>query len=241
MGMRPPYSEYAPPPIYIYPARTGPRPGVHFSRTELFQLFVAILLLSLALTLAQVSPFTGGARFANSSGIIGLFFVAALVAVATGVGLHEIAHKVIAQRYGNWAEFRYNLRGLGIAFMFAVFGLIIAAPGATLVSGVVSRQQNGRISAAGPVSNILVAVVFLIASATIMRGVASFDLLLLLARFIFVSTWQINLILAGFNMIPILPFDGAKVWGWNKVAWVGIVATVVLLYVIGVAFDLART
>lgn len=239
--MRGPRSDYAAPPVYVYPTRTGPKPGVHFSGIELFQLFVAIMLLSLALTLSQVSPFRGGLQFTNSSAIVGLFFVAALVAVATGVGLHEIAHKIVAQRYGNWAEFRYNLRGLGIAFLFAVFGLIIAAPGATLVSGVVSRQQNGRISAAGPISNILVGVTFLIASATILRGADQTDLLQVLVRFIFVSTWQINLILAGFNMIPILPFDGAKVWGWNKMAWVGIVATVVLLYVTGVAFNLWAT
>ena len=39
--MRGPYSEYAAPPIYVYPDR--PKPGVHFSRTELGQLAVAIL------------------------------------------------------------------------------------------------------------------------------------------------------------------------------------------------------
>src|SRR5207244_13392669 len=79
-----------------------------------------------------------------------LWFSSALVAVASGVGLHEISHKIVAQRYGHWAEFRYSLRGLAMSFVFAFLGFLIGAPGATMVSGNVTRDQNGRISAAGP-------------------------------------------------------------------------------------------
>ena len=238
MGMRPPYSEYAPPPIYIYPARTGPRPGIHFSRTELFQLLVAILALSGALTVAQI--FGLGSRRVGLAdlGFAGLVFIASFVAVASGVGLHEIAHKIVAQRYGNWAEFRYDLRGLALAFLFAMFGFIIAAPGATLISGVVSREQNGRISAAGPASNLLVGTGFLLAAETLLQTASLTDFLSIFVTVLFVNAWLMNTILAGFNMIPILPFDGAKVWAWNKVAWIGIVVLVVSLYLAGVFLGL---
>lgn len=234
--MRPPYSEYAPPPIYIYPAPTGrPRPGVHFSRTELFQLLVAILALSAALTVAQIFGLQRSGTPLGSLGLLaGLTFIASLVAVATGVGLHEVAHKVVAQRYGNWAEFRYDLRGLAMAFLFALFGFIIAAPGATLVSGVVSREQNGRISAAGPTSNLLIGTVFLLAATTVSRTVSLTDLVAVFIEVLLVNAWLMNTVLAGFNMIPILPFDGAKVWAWSKPVWIGIVVLVVSLYLGGV-------
>src|SRR5206468_11894624 len=143
--MRGPYSEYAAPPIYVYPDR--PRPGVHFSRTELGQLAVAILALSAAFTILFVRSNPGG--FAESPALfLAIYFPASLLAVGTGVGLHEIMHKVVAQRYGLWAEFRYNLRGLLLAFVFAFFGFIFGAPGATWISGTVTSEQNGRISAA---------------------------------------------------------------------------------------------
>src|SRR3990172_8865397 len=238
MGMRPPYSEYAPTPIYIYPARTGPRPGVHFSRTELFQLLVAILALSGALTVAQI--FGLGSRRVGLAdlGFAGLVFIASFVAVASGVGLHEIAHKIVAQRYGNWAEFRYDLRGLALAFVFAMFGFIIAAPGATLVSGVVSREQNGRISAAGPISNLLIGTGFVLAATTISRTASLSDFVALFVTILFVNAWLINTVLAGFNMIPILPLDGAKVWAWNKFAWIGILVLVGALYLSGMFLGL---
>jgi Zn-dependent protease len=42
----------------------------------------------------------------------------------------------------------------------------------------------------------------------------------------------VNAILAGFNMIPLMPLDGAKVWAWNKAIYVGVVAVALaLIYV----------
>src|SRR6267143_1602685 len=169
--MRGPYSDYAAPPIYVYPDR--PKPGVHFSRTELFQLGVAVLALSAAFTMLYVRSelsFFGQ----NPAFFLAIYFPASLLAVGTGVGLHEIMHKVVAQRYGLWAEFRYNPRGLVFAFIF----------GGALV------------------------VLYLIQAASV------------------------NAFLAGFNMIPVMPLDGAKVWAWNKAVYVGIAAiALALIYV----------
>ena len=45
---------------------------------------------------------------------------------------------------------------------------------------------------------------------------------------------SVNAVLAGFNMIPVMPLDGAKVWAWNKAAYVGIAAIAIGLFVVTV-------
>ncbi len=224
--MRGPYSDYAAPPIYVYPDR--PKPGVRFSRTELTQLLVAVLALSGAFTVLfiryDLRDFgTQPALF------LAIYFPTSLLAVGTGVGLHEVMHKVVAQRYGLWAEFRYNPQGLVLAFVFALVGFIFGAPGATWISGSVTPQQNGRISAAGPVTNLVIGA----ASFAVLQAVG--PLPISLANFAVLTMVSevaiVNAILAGFNMLPLMPFDGAKVWQWNKGAYLGIAAIAVLLIV----------
>ena len=229
--MRGPPSDYAAPPIYI--TREPRRPGVRFSKIELRQLAIAILALSAAMTLLFVNPFRPGLSPVTAPLTIGLFFATSLVAVGTGVGVHEVAHKVVAQRYGHWAEFRYNPFGLVLAFVFAAMGFLYGAPGATMVEGAVTREQSGKMGAAGPVTNIGFALFFLGGLAVVNplasgAGPASTVVILIMTFGAF-----INLILAGFNMIPVPPLDGSRVWAWNKLAFAGIVVTVVALFVLG--------
>src|SRR5881409_437445 len=237
--MRGPRSDYAPPPIYLT-RDSGPRPGVRFSRQEVFQLGVAILALSAALTLANAMALRGLYPGSQLPLLIALWFSTALVAVASGVGLHEISHKIVAQRYGHWAEFRYSLRGLGMAFVFAFFGVLIGAPGATMVSGFVTRDQNGRISAAGPMSNLVIGTAFMLAAAAIVRTSSLTNFLAAFVTSILVNAWYLNVILAGFNMIPIMPFDGSKVWAWNKAVYGGILVLALGLYLSGVYLKLTN-
>lgn len=227
--MRGPYSDYAAPPVYIY--ATPPQRGVHFSPTEIRQLTVAILMLSAAFTVVTLNPITGGnlnlSLFTDPVVGVFFFFLAALVSVGTGVGLHEIMHKVTANRYGHWAEFRYSLRGLLMAFVFAFLGFLFGAPGATYIQGMVTPEQNGKISAAGPLTNIVLGLGFF-GLLILLEPAAETIYVAFLAYLLFAIAASVNLILAGFNMIPFMPLDGAKVWHWNKAVWIGIVAVVLV-------------
>ena len=138
------------------------------------------------------------------------FFVYALatsfVAVLTGFMLHEFAHKVVAQRNGAWAEFRAYPMGLAIGIVTALFGFLLAAPGAVYIQGTISRRQNGIISIAGPLTNLGLGVLFLALGLWLQTG------LLAIALY-----WigSVNTLLAVFNLLPIAPLDGSKVLKWS--------------------------
>ena len=148
--------------------------------------------------------------------VTGSFFTSLILsAVTVGVGflLHELGHKYVAQKYGCFAEFRSFDNMLILAIALSFFGFIFAAPGAVFIKGYVNVERNGKISAIGPIINIVLAVLFLGVS-------ASFTGFLGL-----IGTFgsSINAWLALFNMIPVWNFDGKKVWKWNRGIWILIV------------------
>ncbi|MBI2523433.1 hypothetical protein HYW19_03515 [Candidatus Woesearchaeota archaeon] len=146
-------------------------------------------------------------------------FIVAAITVGTGFLLHELGHKLVAQRYGCFAEFRSFDQMLLLAIFMSFFGFVFAAPGAVMIHGPVGTRRNGIISAAGPIVNITLALLFL--------------LLLFLSYGGFISIiafygFYINSWLALFNMIPIWNLDGAKVLKWDKKVY-GIIVAIALL------------
>ena len=142
-----------------------------------------------------------------------------------GIGFlfHEIMHKYVAQNYKLNAEFRAYYPGLWLTLMISFFGFIIAAPGAVHISGFITRERNGKISLAGPMTNIILAILFLIPALFINKG--------LLGVF-FSYGFSINSLLALFNMIPAMPFDGYKVLAWNKTVYGITIAVSATLFII---------
>ncbi|MAG27332.1 hypothetical protein CMI47_17500 [Candidatus Pacearchaeota archaeon] len=178
---------------------------MRFSNHERKDLFYAGLLISLAFAILLSGGFRAFTNFNSSFGII---FLLAFFTAGLGFLLHELAHKFVAQSYHLWAEFRAYYGGLWLAVGLSLFGFIIAAPGAVYIHGEITRERNGKISVVGPLTNIFLAVVFLILL-LVLGGEG-----ILGALFSFGLT--INSLLAAFNMIPVMPFDGAKVIAWNK-------------------------
>ena len=95
--------------------------------------------------------------------------------------------------------------------------IIFAAPGAVYISSLkilrwkgeyesIKNEEYGVISIVGPLTNLFLALIFLILNA-------------------FYSWWffsmgaSINMIVALFNLLPIPPLDGAKVMAWDRKVW----------------------
>ncbi|GGM65896.1 Zn-dependent protease [Halarchaeum rubridurum] len=179
-----------------------------FGARELRDLLVAWLALGVAfaffyerITITTLGPvLTSGAFLAA--------LAVSLLTAGVGFLLHELAHKVVAVRYGQVAAFRADYGLLALAVLGGLAGFLFAAPGAVVHRGRLTERQSGLIALAGPVTNLALAALFapfaFLGSALAWRGVT------------------INLLLAGFNMLPVGPLDGNTVRSWSLVVYVAV-------------------
>ncbi len=187
------------------------------SKNELVDIAKAWFAISLAFAFVYAQMYLLGGSFSFSRlfsfGFLQIFGTA-LGTAGLGFLLHELSHKFVAQRYGCAAEFRSFDQMLYLALGLAIIsGFIFAAPGAVMISGMVTRKENGLISLAGPLMNYILAAIFF-SFASLFSAWAP----LLLIGF------SINMWLGLFNMLPFWNFDGKKIFYWNKIVWGAMVA-----------------
>jgi Zn-dependent protease len=176
---------------------------MEFDKIETRDLVISTLALALAFSHFNFSIFPQ------------MFFIIVMVFVT-----HEIiGHKFIAQRYGATARYQMWPLGLGLAILTGLIpaGFIFAAPGAVYISQYkekfafkvshLSQKEYGLISLGGPLVNIALGITMLLANL-----VYASELLLLTA--------SISFFLALFNLIPISPLDGSKVFALDRKIWV---------------------
>lgn len=178
-----------------------------FSEREIRHLALGLIIIS-TIPLIWFRSFV----FRNTSlvlGALGIFGGAFL--------LHELAHKFSAQRLGYWAEFRLNVFGLLITLMSFFSPLKVIAPGAVVISGLMYSDDYGKISLAGPLTNIVQAVMFLVIG--FFKPNRLFDVGII-----------VNSSLAIFNLLPFSEFDGAKIFRWDKRIWIAVFAVAGLLF-----------
>ncbi len=183
----------------------GRDPGITFSRREIRDLLVAWVALGVAFAVFL----NRGLLDAALAGVVSpdevlVALVLALSTAGLGFLLHALAHKVVAVRFGQVAAFRADYGMLFLTVVSALAGFLFAAPGAVVHRGRISERENGLIALAGPVTNLALAALFL-------ALVAGPGLVSLVGR----QGLFINLLLAGFNMIPFGPLDGRKVLSWS--------------------------
>ena len=176
-----------------------------FSKTELKELSISILVISLAVA------------YTNDWSVTLFMMVPALIIVAPAFALHELGHKFAAQKFGFQAEYRMWKNGLIAALAMAVitswFGskFLFIAPGAVYFGGRHgTREEVGKIGFAGPLVNLGLIGVFgliqVLVADPLISGLAG-------------TAVYVNAFLAVFNLIPFGPLDGKKILEWNRIYW----------------------
>jgi len=173
------------------------RRKVYFSTTEIKHLTVASLLV------------------VGVGASLGFFYadyvmlVAFAIILTSSFFMHEIAHKIAAQRIGLWAEFRLTFIGAILTLISVITPLFkIISPGAVMIAGFGDTKRIGKISIAGPLTNIILSAIFLALNFVLPQHAV---MLVLVAFF---NAW-----IALFNLIPLGILDGFKVFRWDKKNW----------------------
>ncbi|WP_181691854.1 metalloprotease [Natronomonas sp. LN261] len=198
--------------------------GVRFYSDEIRDLLVAWAALGVAFSVFILVA-TGRAVFPDIANAVfsptfARVFTASMLTVGVGFLLHEIAHKVVAVRFGQTASFKADYRMLALCVGAAFAGFLFAAPGAVYHRGRITRRQGGLVSVAGPLTNVGLVALFLplVFVGGFLGEVGGLGVL-------------INAFLAAFNMLPFGPLDGKSVLSWSKPAFAVVFAGSVLLAV----------
>ena len=149
--------------------------------------------------------------------------------VGLAFGVHEMSHKFVAEHYDCKAEYVLWPQGIMIAiaigfltrgnFIFAALGYVSINTYYSTRLGYhfthLSLEETGKISASGPVSNIILGVISAMLAPTFpIMGYSA----------------TLNFILAIFNLLPIPPLDGSKVIVWSRIAWISLLVTAGTVY-----------
>ena len=174
---------------------------IYFSGKEIVHLAVAALLvLGIGLSL-------GLYREAYAAlGSPAMLLVFAFLLAASFLA-HELAHKFAAQKEGLWAEFRLMFMGLILTAISIISPLFkIISPGAVVIFGFAGKKSVGKISIAGPSTNIILSTVLI-------------ALWFINPQSILVYAAAFNAWISLFNLIPFGLLDGFKIFQWNKTVW----------------------
>jgi len=163
---------------------------IKFLRREIYHIFISWLMISVAFAILYRSNFL-------------IAFFISLFTVGIGFIIHELSHKYFAQKFGCNAEFVANFQMLWVSLLLAFSGFIFIAPGAVRIKGFLSKEKYGIVSLSGPLSNLVLSLVFIISNIIYPNIIAYYGAL-------------VNAIFGLFNLLPFPMFDGIKVYKWNK-------------------------
>jgi len=186
------------------------KPG-KFSKIEVQHIFISMGLLTIAFTfsLTRNSLIT---LFSNLS-IFPVGLLMSFLGIITAFFFHELSHKLVAQKYGLWAEYRMYPMGLFLALILAITtGFVFAAPGAVMFRGGSREFETGKIAVSGPLANIVISAItlflffYVFFESSMIKNIVGFICI-------------INAIMATFNLLPFGPLDGVKIVRWNATVW----------------------
>ncbi len=213
---------------YQYSYKVGPPRHNHITSSpkEVKHISVAAgLIVAIGFSIGLYGRYFGGFNFTWTWTLM-----AAFAAIMTAsVLIHEMAHKIMAQRNGLWAEFRLTTWGVVLTFVSVFLPFRMIAPGAMMISGSPSGDEIVKISIAGPGTNLVLSAGIL--GVAFALSPTPFISQTPLAAMLFFAAY-INAFLATFNLIPFGILDGYKIFSVKKKVWLSAFIPSVLLAIL---------
>lgn len=208
-----------------------PNPNARLqARAEWFEIGKAWLGVALAFAILQArGAILSGQIFQRLPQFLVILLISALTA-GIAVILHEYGHRFVARYFGSDARIIANdsMLVLGVVLALAV-GFLFFAP-AAVVHNIHDRRKGGIVAAAGPVINMVLALIF----AGLLLVAPSLNVSDLVYQ-VLSASFAINALLGVFNMLPFGPIDGARVLSWSAPVF-GVLIGIAIL----IAFGLPR-
>ena len=149
--------------------------------------------------------------------------------------LHEVAHGFVAERLGDptarlAGRITLNPKKHIDLYMSILLPLLLIVSGSPVIFGAAKpvpidtfnlkegRKDIALVSLAGPLTNIIIAIIaaflakFVIFSSRSLALDTSLSAIFSIVFFLLIKVSQLNLLLAIFNLIPIPPLDGSKIF-----------------------------
>ena len=178
---------------------------------EVKELIISAIVIALAYSIASL----GGIKSFFIIKNLFITFISSLLVVSLGFVLHELGHRSTARKFGCYAEYRMWPQGLLLAMLFSFLGFLFAAPGAVVIHPrvdlwgrimTITRKKAGIIAISGPITNFILSLFFYLVYVFYPLN-------------LFYAGAYINAFLGVFNLIPFPPFDGQKVFVWDRKIW----------------------
>jgi Zn-dependent protease len=180
---------------------------IYFSHKELKHIGVAAaLVIGIGFSIGLYGNILGGFNPQWTWDMMAIF----AVIMTSSFLAHEIAHKIMGQKNGLWAEFRLTTWGSALTLISVFLPFKMISPGAMMLAGQPNADEIVKISIAGPAINLIFSSTLL--GIALALPVSLFGSMLVFAAYI-------NAFMAVFNLIPFGILDGYKIFSFNKKLW----------------------